>query len=168
MQTVLVVLVALLAAFAPAARAVGAQDLEAGLLNALRLKPQTLERVGSAREAIRAYITAGYLPKKPTRRADYTDYYLLTKPTTLLGHTLIVIEEESMVRYVGCCVSPGIGVTVKIVGSSHNVEQFANNNGCRFADHVDPQADLKAVGIKVHLSKGHYASLSCRERDVER
>ena len=60
---------------------------------------------------------AGYIDNKPNLRADYTDYYLLNKPARFMGHELVMIEEEYMSRYIGCCVSPGAGLSVKVSGS---------------------------------------------------
>ena len=141
--------------------------LEAGLVKALKQKPGTTERLGDSGAALRAYIAAGYLDLKPSQRADYTDYRLLKKPAMLMGHTLVLIEEEYMTRHIGCCVSPGVGVTVRLSGSSKNLEKFAEKNGCSFNPKADPQEELKLYGIKANLPIGKYASISCRERDAQ-
>lgn len=140
--------------------------LEQGLLNAMRLKPGTEERLAKSGAMIRAYVSAGYLNLKPAQRADYTDYRLFKKPATLMGHTLVVMEEEYMSKHVGCCVSEGLGITIKIVGSTSKLERFARENGCTFDRHVDVAADLKSVAISVVIPKGDYATVSCRERDI--
>jgi hypothetical protein len=144
------------------------QKLETDLLNALRLDNKTMERAGSSRKAIQAYIREGFINKKPNQRTDYTDYYILRKPAKFMGHDLVMIEEEYMSDYVGCCVSPGAGVTVKVVGGAENLKDFANKNGCAFSGHVDLQKEIASVGIKRSIPKGNYASLSCRERDANR
>lgn len=144
------------------------QELETDLLNALRLNKKTMERVGSSGKAIQAYMREGFINQRPNQRADYTDYYLVKKPTKFMGHDLVMIEEEYMSRYVGCCVSPGAGVTVKVVSSTENLEKFANENGCTFSDQVDLQHEIASVGIKIKVPQGNYASLSCRERDANR
>jgi hypothetical protein len=144
------------------------QELESGLVNALELKKGTTERAGNSGKALQAYMREGLINKKPNRRADYTDYYLLNKLTTFMGHELLVIEEEYMTRHIGCCVSPGAGVTVKVSGSTKNLENFASKNKCAFTDNVDLQSELSSVGLKTSRAKGHYASLSCRERDATR
>mgnify|MGYP001758737813 FL=1 len=109
----------------------------------------------------------GIVNKKPNQRADYTDYYLVNKPAKFMGHDLIVIEEEYMSQYIGCCVSPGVGVTVKVIGNTKNLENFARINGCTFTDNVNLQEELSSVGINATLTQGRFASLSCRERDAQ-
>lgn len=162
------VAIALLAACLPIASAATGQALESGLLHAMQLKKGTTERTGTSGQAIQAYMRAGLVGKKPNQRADYTDYYLLTTPAPFLGHELVLIEEEYITQYIGCCVSPGAGVTVKVRGSIGNLEQFARANRCTLSDHVDLAHALREVAIRNKVPKGHYASLSCRERDAER
>ena len=158
----------LLAACFPLACAATMQELESGLLHALQLKKGTSERTVTSGKAIEAYVHAGLLGKKPNQRYDYTDYYLLKKPATFLGHELVLIEEEYITQYIGCCVSPGLGVTVKVRGGAQNLEKFAQAHRCTLTDNVDLAHELREVAIKNRLPKAHYASLSCRERDAER
>lgn len=158
----------LLAACFPLACAATMQELESGLLHALQLKKGTSERTGTSGKAIEAYVHAGLLGKKPNQRYDYTDYYLLRKPASFLGHELVLIEEEYITQYIGCCVSPGAGVTVKVHGSTHKLEQFAHANRCTLTENVDFAQALREVAIRNKVPKAHYASLSCRERDAER
>lgn len=143
-------------------------NLEEGLANALRLKNGSSQRTGTSGQAIQAYMHAGLVGKKPTQRSDYTDYYLLRKSTGFMGHELVVIEEEYMAQYVGCCVSPGAGVSVKVNGRTDNLEAFARQNRCTFTDRVDLRKALREVGVKAELPTARYATLSCRERDAER
>lgn len=119
------------------------QNLESGLLDALRLNKKTMERLGDSGRAIQAYMRDNFVSKRPNVRADYTDYYLVKAPAKFMGHDLIVIEEEYLSNYVGCCVSPGAGVTVKVADSTKNLEKFANENGCTLADNVDLQGELE-------------------------
>lgn len=143
------------------------QDIESGLISALQLKKGTTERIGDSGKAIRAYMREGLVKKKPNQRADYTDYYLLNKPAKFMGHDLIVIEQEYMTAYIGCCVSPGVGVTVKVIGNTKNLEEFATENRCTLTEHVNLKDELSRVSIKTNLPTGNFASLSCRERDAE-
>lgn len=86
-----------------------------------------------------------------------------------MGHTLMVIEEEYMTKYIGCCVSPGVGITVKINGSTKNLEAFAKENGCRLSDDEDIQYVFShTLNSKLNFPEGTYASLSCRERDAQK
>lgn len=158
----------LLAACSCSALAAADPALESGLIRALHLKKGTTDRVGTAGEAIRAYVREGYLGKHPDQRADYTDYYLLKKPTSFLGHELVLIEEEYITQYIGCCVSPGAGVTVKVRGSTQKLQAFARAQRCTLTDPVDIRNKLSEVAIKTRMPKDHYAALSCRERDAER
>ena len=150
------------------ASALADPGLESGLTHALHLKKDTTGRVGTSGQAIAAYVREGFVSKRPTQRFDYTDYYLLKKPATFMGHELVLIEEEYITQYIGCCVSPGAGVTVKVRGSTQKLQAFADAQRCTLTDPVDIGQVLDEVAIKNRLPKGHYASLSCRERDAER
>ncbi|MBR7635523.1 hypothetical protein [Janthinobacterium lividum] len=158
----------LLAASCASAHAAADPGLESGLIHALQLKKGTTERVGTSGKAIAAYMREGYIGKHPDQRADYTDYYLLKKPASFMGHELVLIEEEYITQYIGCCVSPGAGVTVKVRGNTKKLQAFARAQRCTLTDPVDVQHALNDVAIKTRMPKGHYASLSCRERDAER
>ncbi|MGX9781546.1 hypothetical protein [Janthinobacterium lividum] len=158
----------LLAASCASAHAAADPVLESGLIHALQLKKGTTERVGTSGKAIAAYMREGYIGKHPDQRADYTDYYLLKKPASFMGHELVLIEEEYITQYIGCCVSPGAGVTVKVRGNTQKLQAFARAQRCTLTDPVDVQHALNDVAIKTRMPKGHYASLSCRERDAER
>ncbi|MGK5023137.1 hypothetical protein [Janthinobacterium sp. RB2R34] len=143
-------------------------ELENGLTSALHLKKGGSERVGTSGKAIQAYARAGYIDARPDLRADYTDYYLLKKPAPFMGHELVMIEEEYMLRYIGCCVSPGAGLSVKVNGSIRALEAFAHAHRCSLIDNADMQGELASLGIRRKLAPGRYATLSCRERDAER
>lgn len=160
MKKLMLILLILLSAISQGSRAADSPSLEAGLIKALQLKPGTTERLSDSGEALQAYIKAGYLDLKPTAREDYTDYRLLKKPTMLMGHTLVLVEEEYMGRFIGCCVNPGVGVTVRLSGSSKNLEKFADKNGCSFDDAANPQDQLKPYSIKLNLPKGKYVTLT--------
>lgn len=158
----------LLAACSAMAFAADTHSLESGLLHAMQLKKGTTERTGTSGQAIRAYQHAGLVSKTPRQRFDYTDYYLLDKPVPFMGHELVLIEEEYRSKYIGCCASPGVGITLKVHGSIKNLQQFARASRCTLTDHVDVAQALREVAIKNKVPKAHYASLSCRERDAER
>jgi hypothetical protein len=137
------------------------------LIEALKLDATTHERVGASEAAVEAYAAAGLINVDADGRADYTSYFVVKKRTEFMGHTLVLIEHEYMDEYVGCCVSPGMGVTVRVKGDTRSLEDFAAQNGCSFSDNTDPAAELKAFNMKSLLFKAHYATLSCRERDIQ-
>lgn len=158
----------LLAASCASAYTVAYPGLEMGLLHALHLKKGTTDRMGTSGKAIQAYMREGFIGKQPDQRFDYTDYYLLKKPASFMGHELVLIEEEYITQYIGCCVSSGVGVTVKVRGNTQKLQAFARAQRCTLTDPVDIRHALSDVAIKTRVAKGHYASLSCRERDAER
>lgn len=84
-----------------------------------------------------------------------------------MGHEPVLIEED-IDKYIGCCVSPGVGITLKVHGSIKNLQQFARSSRCTLTGHVDFAHNLREVAIKNKVPKAHYASLSCRERDAGR
>lgn len=56
----------------------------------------------------------GFLAKKPNiSRADYNDIYKLKKPYEFMGQNVVLISDEYMSEYVGCCVSEGWGAVFK-------------------------------------------------------
>ncbi len=158
----------LLAASGASALAAANPGLESGLIHALHLKQGTTQRTGTSGKAIQAYMREGYIGQRPEQRFDYTDYYLLKKPASFMGHELVLIEEEYITQYIGCCVSPGVGVTVKVRGNTQKLQAFARTQRCTLSDPVDIGQALGEVAIQARLPRGHYASLSCRERDAER
>lgn len=167
MKKTSVIIAVLLFFLSHAAIAADERALEAKLTKALALNKATNVRQGDADIAIKAYAKAGIINRKPNKRADYTDYFLLKKNATFLGHKIVVLEHEYMTSYVGCCVNPGIGLTLKVSANVQSLERFANTNGCKLSNNVVPQEELKSIGIKAKLSGGQYATLSCRENDIE-
>lgn len=141
--------------------------LEKGLADAMRYDRAKGERVAPSGPALQAYIQAGYLDLKPSVRADYTDYRLLKKPAPFMGQRLVMVEEEYMTQYIGCCVDEGVGAVVRVGGSTAAMEAFAKANACRFEPDYDPEQALTANRLGIGLPPGKYARLSCRERDVE-
>lgn len=146
-------------------------SLENNLLSTLKLKLNEfgdIERNGNHGQAIRAYMNKGYIDKKPTvYRADYVDYYVLKKPTYVLGHELKVIEEEYMSEYVGCCVNEGVGVVLKLTGSMQKLENFAQKNKC-LVEPVDYAYYYESLGIVNAIpEKGVFVEMSCRVNDIQ-
>lgn len=85
-----------------------------------------------------------------------------------MTHELVMIEQEYMSAWIGCCVSPGVGVTVRVDGSTANLEHFARANKCSIETDVNLSDVAKYSHVALStLRKGRYATMSCRERDIE-
>jgi hypothetical protein len=135
------------------------------LIEALQIKPGTSERRLESSKAIIAFAKAGYVNLKPDERIDYSDYRLLKKPVILFGQEIVVIDEEYFDGYIGCCVSPGIAVTVKINGSLDKMKAFAAANQCKLS--LDSDENYFGPQIPIPSAPpGTYAKLSCKERDA--
>ncbi len=139
--------------------------LEKGLFNAMKLNTDTNQRLANSGKAIQAYIKSSFLNKKPNERLDYTDYWVLKKNSTFMGHELLIIEEEYMSEYIGCCVSEGLGVTIKIKKDLSDLELFTKIHGCSLTKKVNIEEEMSSLGISVK-NTGNYASVSCRHRDI--
>ncbi|MDV4265902.1 hypothetical protein ACG9XY_04180 [Acinetobacter seifertii] len=107
----------------------------------------------------------GFLAKKPNiSRADYNDIYKLKKPYEFMGQNVVLISDEYMSEYVGCCVSEGWGAVFKQTSNLKLIEKFAKTNQCSVAP-IESTSDY--YGFKIRsLPKGNYYELSCRERDL--
>lgn len=139
---------------------------EAALVEALSLDARTGERLTPSGPAVRAFIAGGHVGRKPDLRFDYNDYRMLRKPARLFGFTILVLEEEYMAKYVGCCVSPGLGVMLTGHGDARKLAAFARANGCSLEAPADPSGIPAELGLAVPAAGLTY--LSCRERDVSR
>jgi len=138
--------------------------LEDTLITALRQKSGTDERMGDYVKAIIDYANAGYVNKRPDSRFDYSDFRRLLKPADFMGHVLVVIEEEYMQQYVGCCVSPGISVTLRLKSNGNDLDAFAKRNGCSISRDTE---DLFTAPPHIPDAPiGTYATLECKERDL--
>lgn len=132
-------------------------------------KDGDIARYGKYGKAIKDYMNKGYINSKPNiYRADYVDYYFLQKPAYLLGHELKIIEEEYMSEYVGCCASEGVGVVLKLSGSTNKLKKFAQRNRCSI-EPINFKEYMTNLGIKnPKIQRGSYITMSCRERDLHR
>lgn len=115
--------------------------------------------------AIRAYIKSGHVSRKPDNAADYVDYRRLRKPTALFGHPLLVLEEEYMNQYIGCCVNPGIGMVIEVKGSTEALDAFLAANKCRKNWPSGPEDSLDKAGVKPKPDTT-YVSITCRQNDM--
>lgn len=142
------------------------QNIENILINVLKIDQKTNDRIENTQLAIQAYIEKGIINNKPNKRVDYVDYYLVNKSTNFMGHTLILIEEEYMLKYIGCCVNSGIGIVVRLMGNSNNLEEFATQNNCQFENNFNLREKLTQLNLTTHLLEGQFAFLSCRENKL--
>ena len=134
------------------------------LIEASKPSPNGDDRVISSEAAIKALIKDGYVSKKPDLRSDYTDYRVFHKPIKFFDQDLVMIEEEYLVKYVGCCVNPGIGFIVKLESEPVALKKFANENKCSVDESPLDEFIAKLLGSKFAQNK--YLSMSCRERDL--
>jgi len=148
------------------------RSLETGLAEAMGLRKDRTGRVGDSGKAIQAYMARGIVNKRPNGRIDYTDYYLVNRPAYFFGQKLVLIEEEYMGKFIGCCVNDGLQVTVLLSGDTSPLEEFADANGCTLStsmgEYADPNAVLSMLGLKARLPKGKYAYLNCRYSEIDR
>ncbi|MFZ6745645.1 hypothetical protein ACO0LC_20680 [Undibacterium sp. JH2W] len=141
-------------------------ELENRLIKALKIKKNGLDRQARSRPVILAYQQAGILKRSRNRRIDYMDFYIVDKPASFMGQKLVLLEEEYMDTWVGCCVSPGMGLAVQVSSNTDAMEKFALENACTLTPHFDLKARFKDYLIKHQLPVADYAYLSCRERDL--
>jgi hypothetical protein len=133
--------------------------LEKGLIEALAMS-SAHERKAESGPALVAYIKQGYLHKKPDIQQDYNDYRFPLKSMQLFGHKVLLIDEEYITKYIGCCVSEGLAITVESAGPS--LESFAKSNGCS----IRPDPYLPDL-VKQRLPKDGWYTLSCKANDAE-
>lgn len=163
-RTILAVLCAVVASYASEAPA--NQDLVEKLLHALRPVPdfKRQENVGAV---IREFKAHGLVPFRP-QRVEYTDFYPLLKRATVFGHDLVLIEEEYLTKFIGCCVNEGGGLVLRINGALDKLENWAEANQCRIEQFRDEKEFLEYSRVRFAVPPGAYARISCRVRDEER
>lgn len=152
----------------PASQAAPSGDnLETALTAALGLDPAAGGRVDDHGQALRRFIAEGYVARQPTRRVGYTDYRALLKPFHMLGQTVVALEEEYFLRFVGCCVDEGLGVIFRLSGPRDALAAFADTNKCSLSiDQRDVRAHMREAGLDGRA--GQFARLSCRMQDARR
>ncbi|WIV98462.1 hypothetical protein [Kinneretia aquatilis] len=156
------------ASSAIAAGATPPKDAAVGkLLRALRPVPE-LRRQQNIGAVLREFKAQGLIPFRPSMRIDYTDYYPVQKSVLLFGHDLVVLEEEYMTKYVGCCVSEGGGALVRLKGAINELEAFAKANLCSVREYESLEKYQKESHVSFALPPGRYAELSCRARDEDK
>jgi hypothetical protein len=123
-------------------------------------------RVTSSGVAIEKLAKLGFLPIKPDQRADYVDYRRVRKPFTFLGQSVIVIEEEYLDKFIGCCVNPGIGFVVETNGEMNEFNFFVEINKCqKEGPYTRAAYSLEMAGVKPKAG-ATYLGISCRQDDL--
>lgn len=82
-----------------------------------------------------------------------------------MGQNVVLISDEYMSEYVGCCVSEGWGAVFKQTSNLKLIEKFAKTNQCSIAP-VKPDSYYYGFDFN-SLPKGQYYKLSCRGRDLD-
>lgn len=147
------------------AHAAPVTSLERTLRQAMIPSGDSGNRIVSSAVVILAYVNKGLVPLKPDQRADYVDYRRVRKPATLFGHKLVVLEEEYLIEFIGCCVNNGLGLVVEKTGSLVELETFALGNECAIHEPDQARYSLKLAGMKQKRG-ATYVSISCKEKDL--
>ncbi|QTR54444.1 hypothetical protein [Thiothrix unzii] len=142
-------------------------SIENQLADSISFKSNTKEREKTSSDIIKIFKDSNVISQSPNGRVDYTDYYIIGSPAKLMGHDILLIEEEYMDENIGCCVNPGFGFSVKINGNISNLVSFAENNGCSFEEALTLSEKLKSLDINYNLPQGDFVYLSCRENDIQ-
>jgi hypothetical protein len=139
----------------------------ARLLHALRPVP-TLGRQRNIGAVLREFKEQGLIPFRPLIRVDYTDYYRIRSKLRIFGHDLVLVEEEYMTKYAGCCVSEGGGFVVRLQGSTSELAEFAAANRCTLHEYESLEKYQMESNLSFVAPSGRYAELSCRVRDEDK
>ena len=108
----------------------------------------------------------GFIAKKPNiKRYDYNDVYNVKKPLSFKGQNVVLLTDEYMSEYVGCCVSEGWGAVIAKTSDLAPLKQFAKKNQCSLSIRDKSNVDYYGSILK-KLPKAEYYELSCRERDL--
>ena len=109
-----------------------------------------------------------YLTQKPQiSRTEYNDIYQLKKPLTFLNQEVMLLSDEYMSEYIGCCVSEGWGAVFKVQNDYEDLKKYATDNYCSLETIQNPsQEDYYGFAYR-KLGKGKLVELSCRARDIQ-
>lgn len=110
----------------------------------------------------------GYISTKPQiTRYDYNDVYQMQKPLIFLNQSVVLVSDEYMSEYIGCCVSEGWGAVFKVNRDYDSLRQFAEENYCSLEEVTNSdQRNYRGFPYR-KLGKGKFVELSCRERDIQ-
>jgi hypothetical protein len=120
--------------------------------------------------ALRALKSDGYLRARPRIRVDYDDYYIPIRPFSVLGSRVVVVQENYLLRDVGCCADPGIGLFFEgsNVASLNRIRDFAVANKCIYRQgNALIRPELPPSFLRLNPNK-IYALLRCSDGDEAR
>jgi hypothetical protein len=120
--------------------------------------------------ALRTLKQVGYLSARPQIRSNYDDYYRPLRAFNVLGNRVVVVQENYLVRDVGCCADPGIGLYFESNSSTSlsSVRDFALANKCIY--YQGPAllaAELPRSFLRFRANK-FYALMRCSDGDEAR
>ena len=107
-------------------------------------------------EAIRALASQGLVSLAPDLRADYTDYRLVSGRLQFLDHPVVIVIEEYLTEWMGCCPNPGIGVIIKGPVNEGRLQSFAQTNSCEIGSYTWIVEDFAELD-----QSAQYNSLHC-------
>lgn len=121
---------------------------------------------GTALKDFKSLSQQGFISKKPqVSRMDYNDVYVVKKPLKMFNQLVVLLSDEYMSEYVGCCVSEGWGAIVKKEQSFQAFKRYAEKNHCALTPFSLKDNEHYYGFATKKLRQGEYYELSCRERD---
>jgi hypothetical protein len=151
------------------------KTVEGTLLAGLQINGSGDGRQAVTVAVLRAYKKAGLIASKRAIRSDFDDYYVLKRPTTFIGHDiLLIVEDHGRDGGDGSGGTPTfeLSVVLRVNGDARNLERFAEANRCDLRDYYDLAgqwemfkrvwaSEPKVIHPKIEFSAGRYAKLTC-------
>lgn len=110
----------------------------------------------------------GLISNKPTiSRADYNDVYQFKKQYQFLGQNFVLLFDEYMLEYAGCCVNEGWGAVFAKHSDLKQIQQFAQKNQCKVEKMNLDSKYYYGYEVKKLPKNKEYYELSCRADDLE-
>jgi hypothetical protein len=121
-------------------------------------------------EPLRALKRDGYLSARPQNRSNYDDFYRPLRAFRVMGAKVVVVQENYLGRYVGCCADPGIGLYFESadVATLNGIRDFATTNKCIYLQGnalIAPELPRAFLRFKANT---FYAMLRCSDGDERR
>jgi hypothetical protein len=126
--------------------------LERALSVTLGAKQRQIDRG----EAIRVLADHGLVSLIPDFRADYTDYRLVSGQLQFFDYPVVIVIEEYITEWMGCCPDPGIGVIIRGPVAETRLQSFAQTNSCQIGSYTWIVQDFAELD-----QSAEYHSLHC-------